>query len=182
MSAIDNKWLKVLPSVVLTPTIEPVIIALEPFFEKANHVAYVTSGFRDGVNQLGVIRKYLVAKGLDTKYPEAMTCKVSDFSGFNYVWQMAWSNLLAVGVIINPPLSARCLMHTTFDKRDRFKALINQTPHARGTAFDIGGSENGISDEAVIIQKALQAKVPGLLDFLAEHENNAVHCDCAKIG
>lgn len=172
-----NKFLIIQARVILTPIIDPVIIALEPFFAAANHVAFVTSGLRNADSQLEVIRQYLVRKGLKEKYPEAMSCTVSETEK----WQMAWSNLLHIGVIINPPVAAKCLMHTTFDKRDRFGAIINQTPHARGTCFDIGGNENEISDEAAIVQKAIEAKVPGLVHFLSEHDNNAVHCDCKAI-
>ena len=173
-----SKFLIIQAKVILTPVIEPVIAALEPFFAQANHVAFVTSGLRDVHSQLEVIRQYLKKKGLDGKYPEAMTCDVKEFDGINYKWQMGWSALLNSGTIINPPLAAKCLMHTTFDARDRFGASIGQTPHATGCAFDIGGSENGISDEVAIVQRAIESKVPGLVHFLAEHDNNAVHCDC----
>jgi hypothetical protein len=174
----DNKFLLVQAKVIMTPTIEPVIIALDKYFAAANHVAWVTSGLRDAEVQMQVIRQYLIKKGLSGKYPEAMTCKVSEFDGVKYAWQMGWSALLNAGVIINPPLAAKCLMHTTYDSRDRFGSVINQTPHATGRAFDIGGSENGISDEVTIIQKAMADHLPGLIHFLAEHDNNAVHCDC----
>lgn len=174
---INNKFLIVQASVVLTPSIEPVIIALDPYFEAANLKAVVTSGLRDAAGQLAVIRQYLVKRGLSEKYPAAMTCKVEDTNA----WQLAWSNLLHVGVIINPPVDAKCLMDTTFDKRNRKGQLIHQTPHASGTAFNIGGGGNGIADELAVVQKAFNEKIPGLVSFLAERENNALHCNCKKI-
>ncbi len=178
MSALNNKWLIVLPNVKLTPTIEPVIIALDKYFEAAKLKANVTSGLRDANDQLRVIRGYLTKKGLDKKYPLAMTCKVTDETTPGiYDWQMAWSNLLNIGVIINPPIAAKCLM----DYKNKKGQIINQTPHARGTAFNIGGGGNGISDEIAVINKALADKIPGLISVLAERENNAAHCDCKKI-
>lgn len=178
MSYKNNKFLIVQASVIMTPIIEPVIIALDPYFEKANLKALVTSGLRDANDQLRVIRGYLTKKGLAEKYPEAMTCDVKDMQGLNYKWQMGWSALLNAGVIINPPLAAKCLMHTTFDKRDRYGISIGQTPHAKGTAFNIGGGGDGVANEAAVIQQALNDKLKGLVSFLVERENNAVHCNC----
>ncbi len=181
MSSANNQWLIVKPGVVLTPVIEPVIIALDKFFEQAKLKAYVTSGFRDAENQLEVIRGYLVKKGIAKQYPQAMAGRVDDFEFGEYSWQMAWSHLLNLGVIINPPVAAKCLMHTTFDKVDRFGKVINQTPHAKGTAFNIGGGGNGVADEEAVLKIALATKIPGLGSFLVERENNAIHCNCIKI-
>ena len=110
-----------------------------------------------------------------------MAGRVDDFEFGEYSWQMAWSHLLNLGVIINPPVAAKCLMHTTFDKIDRFNKVINQTPHAKGTAFNVGGGGNGVTDEAAVIQKALNNKVPGLVGYLIERENNALHVSTKKI-
>lgn len=179
MNVADNIWLKVKPGVVLTPIIIPVIIGCDKYFEGLP--SWVTSGLRDAINQLTVIRQYLTKKGLDKVYPEAMICKVTDMIGNEYVWQRAWSNLLNAGVIINPPLRAKCLMETKFDSKNRLGIYINQTPHAAGTAFNIGGGGNGVTDEAERMSRAQKAKVPGLKDFLVERENNAVHVNCSKI-
>lgn len=181
MTSKDNKWLIVNSKVKLTPVIEPVIIALDKYFEAANFKAAVTSGLRDANDQLEVIRGYLTKKGIAKQYPQAMAGRVDDYEFGEYSWQMAWSHLLHLGIIINPPLKAKCLMHTTFDKVDRFGKVINQTPHAKGTAFNIGGGGNGVTDEAAILQKALADKIPGLASFLVERENNAVHCNCVTI-
>lgn len=177
-----GKFLTINPGVILTPIIEPVIYLLDPYFEKANLKAVVTSGLRDAYKQLEVIRQYLKMKGLDTKYPDAMVCKPQEEVAGVYKWQMAWSNLLNVGVIINPPLAATCLMDSLRPNgTNRKGTLINQTPHARGTAFNIGAGANGVADETIVLQKALNDKLPGLAGFLAERENNALHCDCYKV-
>ena len=184
MKATDNKFLIVKQGVVLTPIIEPVIISLDPFFEKAGLKAYVTSGLRDGEDQLRVVRKYLVVKGLNKVYPAAMTCKITDMIRGEYVWQRAWSNLLNIGVIINPPLRAKCLMDYTSNGVNKKGQFINQTPHATGNCFDIGGAGGAdatIKDELEVMQIAIKTGVPGLINILPEHNNNAIHCDCRKL-
>jgi len=98
-----------------------------------------------------------------------------------YVWQMAWSNLLNVGVIINPPYPAKVLMDYIRNGVNRKGATINQTPHASGIAFNIGGGANGITDEAIPVKDAADSKMPGLLNYLLERENNAIHCNCYAI-
>jgi hypothetical protein len=179
-SAKNNKWLIVQDSVILTPVIEPVIVALDEYFERHKLKAFVTSGLRDHNAQLRVVRNYLVRKGLDKVYPLAMTCKAEDKNpDGTYVWQMAWSNLLNVGVIINPPLRAQCLMNYIRNGVNKKGQFINQTPHAAGKAFNVGGGSNGIMDELAVLNEALkEKKIPGLKSFLAERENNALHVDC----
>ena len=180
MSAKNNKWLIVNEGVALTASIEPVIVALDKYFEKHNLKAFVTSGLRDPKDQLNVIRQYLRRKGLDVKYPDAMACAVEDKNADgSYVWQMAWSNLLSVGLIINPPLRAICLMDYIRNGKNRKGQWINQTPHASGKSFDIGGGANKIFDEAVVLDEALgEGQIPGLKGILKEGENNAIHIDC----
>jgi len=177
----DNKWLTVSSNVKLTPSITPVIIGLDKYFEEAKLKAVVTSGLRDAVDQLRVIRQYLTLKGLDKKYPHAMACQVDDFANEEYAWQMAWSNLLNIGVIINPPLKARCLMDYKNKNGVNLKGYeFKQTPHASGTALDIGGGANGIADEVKVIEKAAQDKKLGIISFLPERENNAIHINVKK--
>lgn len=182
VSAKNNSWLRLTPNVVLTPIIEPVIISLDAYFKKAGVASMVTSGLRDANDQLRILRTYIRKSNLEKQFPELATCSVTDMVGVHYVWQMAWSTLLSKGIIISPPLAAKCLLHTTFDKRDRFGQLIPQTPHARGTAFDIGGGPDGIAIESKIVMDAWKVgKIPGLVNVLLEHNNNAIHCDCIKV-
>lgn len=180
-SAKNNIWLRPTTTVILTPIIEPVILSLEEHFKKAGVAAMVTSGLRDAYSQLRVISTYLTKNNLEKKYPEVFTCTPTDMNGNDYVWQMGWSALLNIGIIISPPLGAKCLMHTTFDKRDRFGSFIPQTPHAKGVAFDIGGGKTGIEPATKIMMEAWKNKLPGLVRVLPEHGNNAVHCECVKI-
>jgi len=179
----DNKFLRVLDSVVLTPVITPVIIALDKYFEAAKLQALVTSGLRNPEDQLRIIRDYLVSKGLNKKYPEAMSGLVSAQTIYQgrtvYAWQPGWSALLNAGIIINPPRQAEVLMDYVRAGVPIAKGrIINGSPHFSGKAFDIGGGINGIADEQAVIAKALADKLPGLLDTLPERENNCSHCDC----
>jgi hypothetical protein len=181
MDVTNNKWLRVNPKVKLTPSITPVIVGLDKYFEEAKLKAVVTSGLRDANDQLRVIRQYLTIKGLDKKYPHAMIGNVDDFANDEYIWQMAWSHLLFVGVIINPPLKAKCLLDYKNKSGVNLKGYtFNQTLHASGTAFNIGGGGNGIADELAVLEKASKDKTLGIVSFLAERENNALHINCKK--
>lgn len=191
MKASENKFLKVAEGVVLTATIEPVIVALDKYFEAANHVAYVSSGLRNPTSQLNAIRKYLRVNGLDQKYPIAMACMVEEritWGGRDlYAWQPAWSKLLNIGVIINPPMKAEVLFdyyHPKDPKTNRKGKMINGSPHFVGKAFDIGGKmgeDVTIKDELPIIERAFKDRVPGMVGYLPEHGNNCIHVDCVKV-
>lgn len=177
-----SKFLVVPASVVLTPVIAPVIEALDKYFEEANLKAVVTSGLRNSQDQLRIIRQYLVSKGLSEKYPEAMSCELQDKGpDGHFKWQMAWSNLLNIGVIINPPVQARVLMDYVKAGRNLKGSNIPASSHFRGTAFDIGGSHNSIQDEAAVVARAHADGIPGLVSYLPERENNAIHCNCKPI-
>lgn len=190
-TAFENRFLKVNKSVILTTTIEPVIIALESYFEAEGKVANVTSGLRDPASQLSIIRGYLAKKGMDKKYPEAITCGLNDKKQFGtkivYAWQMGWSALLNVGIIINPPIDAECLMdYIGSDGKNRKGTIIKASSHFLGTEFDIGGGTDGIDGSSVsemkIVQKALaDKKIKGLVSIVLERNNNCVHCSCVKV-
>jgi hypothetical protein len=178
---VKNEFLVVKPDVVMTAVIAPVIARAEAYFKKRNLKAFVTSGFRSSERQLKVIRGFLQTKGLSAKYPEAMTCKLEDKNEKGeYLWQMAWSNLLNIGVIINPPLRARCLMDYYKNGRNLKGAMFPPTAHANGTCFDVGGNGNGVEDEAAALQEAIDDKIPGLVSIVIERENNCVHCNCTS--
>jgi hypothetical protein len=188
-SAFENRFLKVNKTVILTRAIEPVIMALDAYFEKAGKTAYVTSGLRDSSTQLSIIRGYLAKTGMDKFYPDAMSCQLNDKKQFGtdiiYVWQLAWSALLSKGIIINPPLPAKCLMDYVRDGKNKKGQVISSSPHFNGTAFDIGGGTDGIdgnvTSELKIITQALKDNLPGLKGFLPERNNNCVHCDCVAV-
>lgn len=186
MTAKENKFLKVAPGVILTPIIEPVIISLDKYFEASKKIAWVTSGLRDAEKQLEIIRSYVERRNLRKDYEDTFGCQVHDTITWGgkkvYAWQPGWSALLNEGVIVNPPLKAQCLFDYIRNGKNKKGEFINQSPHFNGTAFDIGGgSLEGINDELVIVKKALNDKLPGLKSILAEHANNAIHCDCLLV-
>lgn len=189
MTAKDNKFLKLRDGVILTPATEPVIIALDKYFEKANTVAWVTSVKRTADDQLRIIRGELVKRKMDTKYPDAISKGVNDKVTVDgkqyYAWQWGWSALLNVGFIVNPPIASICLMDYISGGVNKKGQLINTSPHIAGLAFNVGGGADGISgnvtNELAIIQKALDDKLKGLKSILAERNNNAVHCNCYPV-
>jgi hypothetical protein len=183
------RYLTINPAVIITPVITPVIESLEPYFAEAKLQAKVTSGLRDAYAQLRVVKNYVTAKHLDKKYPDIFSAKPTDLIndptyGLVYIWQPAWSELLNIGIIINPPLAAKCLMDYIRDGKNKKGQLINQTPHSTGMCFDVGGAGgefSTIKDELVVMQKAMNDKLPGLINILPEHGNNCIHCDCRPI-
>ena len=177
-----NKNIIVRPGVLLTEAIDPVIAALDPFFEGRH--AYVTSGLRSKENQLELIRQYAKLKGVAKEFPAVLTATLDAKTFFEghavFAWQPAWSRLLERGVIINPPIAASPLFDYMRGGVNKKGVIIMPSPHMRGTAFDIGGGSDGVEDERVILALAI-GHVPGLSRVLVERENNAIHIDCVKL-
>ena len=174
-NAVNNQWLIVKEQVELTQIIEDAIVTLDSYFAAAQLRSYVTSGYRSPAKQLGVIQQYLLQERLDQQYPDAMTCQVDDMSEDGiYLWQLGWSALLNIGFIINPPYRAKCLLNYINNRGINMKgAYIGQTPHASGTAFDIGGGQNRIHDELAVVMRAKRDM--NFRQVRAEHSNNCVH-------
>jgi hypothetical protein len=169
MKSKKNKNLKVANTVVLNEKLDDFLAEVDSYW---TFPETVTSGVRVPDDQMRIIRQYLIAKGLDSKYPEAMTCNIRDkyVQNGHYVWQMAWSSLLNKGVIINPPYPAEVLMDYYRNGMNKKGQVIGQSPHTRGTAFDISGL-----DSLPIIKKLLMdGKIKG---YLVERENNCIHVD-----
>lgn len=187
MNAEDNKFLRVKnKSVLLNEIIEPVIVYLDKYFEAANLKATVTSGERTSECQLDIIRQYAIRYKVDEEYPDILDCSVlgkTIVDGVKYfAWQHAWSRLLNLGVIINPPLPAKCLFDYWRGSVNKKGTIIGYSPHYWGKAFDIGGGlDHDISNEIEVVQKALNDKVQGLKGYLAERKNNCVHVDCYPV-
>lgn len=185
MKSTDNKWLVVNKNVILTEHIDPVIFQLDAHFKAANLVAHVTSGLRDAESQLRIIRNALNQRGLSQYYQTAF----DDISGMTmyegeevYNWQIAWSKLLSVGFIVNPPYPAKVLMdyYRPGSNVNKKGQIIGASPHITGTAFDIGGGIGGIVEEFKVILSAM-GHVKGLKGYLTERNNNCLHIDCQPI-
>jgi hypothetical protein len=170
MKAYSNKNLIVPRSIVLNDALDKVLSDIDHYWDGRSEK--VTSGIRTSDDQIRIIRTYLKAKGLDKKYLDAMNCNVRDkYSDSNqFVWQMGWSALLNVGVIINPPYTAEVLMDYHRNGVNKKGQIISPSPHTRGTAFDISGL-----DSLDIVKKLLaDGKIKG---YLVERENSCIHID-----
>lgn len=168
MKAYSNRFLTVRPSVVLNERLDKVIYDIDCDFR--GHPEVVTSGVRTPEDQLRIIRNYLRELGLESKYPEAMTGEINEREGEHFTWQMGWSALLNAGVIINPPLPAIVLMDYLRGGVNKKGNLIGQSPHTRGTAFDLSGT-----DSLMIVQRL---KLAGYIrGYLLERQNNCLHID-----
>src|SRR5689334_1965827 len=173
MNARANKFLRVLPTVVLTPVIEPVIVKLEKFFEQANHIAFVTSGKRSEHHQLRIIRDYALQYGVHKLYPNGMTCNLDDKYEFNgeqvYVWQPLLCTLHTKGLIINPPISCKALFDYPYFGRNLKGLMLPVSNHIPGNAFDIDGGSNGVADETKILEQAMKSgEVPEIVTIVPE--------------
>ena len=186
MDVRQNKFLRVLPTVILTPVIEPVIVQLEEAFEKANHIAFVTSGKRTESHQLRIIRDYALQYGIHKEFPDGMTCDVNDKYTFEgkqvYVWQPMLCRLHTKGLIINPPISCVALFDYPYFGRNLKGLMLPVSNHIPGNAFDIDGGSNGIKDETEILEKAIkEGRVKGIINIVPERNNNCLHSNCKLV-
>jgi hypothetical protein len=167
------------PGVETTETIRRVLEAIEPF--AGDVVLEVSSGVRDPAHQLVIIAKYAMIK--NAAFAEFRADNVYEKYDINgrslYRWQQTWSRLLALGVMINPPLAARCLEDYQHPAKGTVPAgtLIPGSPHYSGKAFDISG-RRGVIAVVEVLEQAKQAGA-GIRDILVERENNSIHVDCA---
>ncbi len=183
MSIIKRPWVK------SSPTIEVVLDGLEPFAAEAGVKMVITSGLRDPLDQLRVISGYadehgVMMPGFD---PNDVHKRVTlpDLGKEVYAWQMTWSRLLHVGIIINPPLAAECLEdYIRPDGSNAKGQVIPGTPHGSGKCFDeqADGDLRDQVDEVVkkveVLKAAKAAGVP-IKGWKIERKNNAIHVDCA---
>ena len=181
--SLDNKFLTVRKGVVLTENIDPVIAALDIYFQNANLKAVVTSGFRSPEDQLRIIRSAVINHRLADEFPgvfDDIGKKVQYGGEEIYSRQLGWSKLLNPNFIVNPPYDAKVLFDYVRpgSKENKKGKMIYQSPHTRGTAFDIGGGPDGLDNELAVIKAA---NVKGLKGYLLERNNNCLHVDCRFI-
>lgn len=207
--SLHNQFLIVRSNVALTNIIDPVITELDGWFEKFGVTAFVTSGLRDAQRQIGVIQKLAREHGVEKEFPEIRGATLDGQTMFAGrlvpVWAPAWSRLLNLGVIVNPPKPAATLFD--YYRRDTSRLsdgqangelklykpagyTIGTSPHFNGTAFDIGlsretgrnGQNKKIAEELEPLRAAFESgTVTGLKGYLVEHDNNCIHCDCLSV-
>lgn len=169
-SAYNNKNLIVPKDIVLNEYLNAALVRMDSYWPPNSEK--VTSGVRTPEDSLRIIRTYLKHEDLARVYPKAMTCPVDGAytdSG-EWLWQMAWSHLLNKGVIINPPLAAKCLMDYYRNGKNRKGQIIGQSPHVKGTAIDLSGI-----DSEVIVKRLVEDKI--IRGYLVERKNNCIHLD-----
>ena len=168
------KYLQIKEGVVLTSSINKTIGLLEPYFTKAEYPAIVTSGYRSPEHQLEIIKEYSIEYGLSKKFPEILTCRVEDKADSLYAWQKAWSGLLNIGIIINPPISAKCLFDYIKNGHNKKGWLFPASPHTKGTDFDISGGKD-INKIESIIKEAYISHKANIKYYVVELKNNCLH-------
>ena len=196
MQASENKFLIVLPGVVLIPLIEEVICLLDPYFEKYGITAAVTSGVRTMLGQLFLIRQKGAALGLQDQYPEGFACAPTDMITIEggehvYAWQPLWNAVNANHQAINPPLPCKIIF--TFTRGDGVVrpagTVIPISEHAMGgipgskvAAFDIAGGID-VKAKRIVVEDAIASRqIPALTGYRYEPlPQNAIHCDVKLI-
>lgn len=178
------EWIKVKDGVVLNPKLKEAIEFIDPYFALTEGV-YVTSGVRTEADQLRIIHEKVVKHGIDKLYPEyqlahgsVASLKVRIDKGPElYYWQRAWSKLLNINEIVNPPLQAEVLFDyyrpgSTVNSKGRVVGLSN---HQKGHSFDLSGPD--LKDIAMRVDKAGGASLSPIKGYLVESQNNCCHCD-----
>jgi len=176
MSYLNNMFLKVLPDVVLDPTIQGVIEALEPWFSAEGLPCVVTSGVRTAEKQLSIIVQKAIQHGIDQEFPQIKTATVEDVNS----WINSWGKLLTVGEMINPPVPAHAPYSYNKPNGDVRPAgtFIDISDHMKGGAFDIGLGGHTLVQITSVLDKAKTDPTVLIKDYLAEPVNLAIHIDC----
>jgi len=174
----DESALKALtfaPGVVRTDATDEVIWRYDDLFHAAGHRAVVTSVKRSVLGQLQTIERYAVAKQIIQPSECLDLSMPMDWRGQKVLrWQVVWSTLLHLGVIISPPVPAAVLMDYWRDGINKKGVTITPSAHLAGRAFDIGGGKNGAEDEFAVCQAAAK-EISQVSQVLLERENNCVH-------
>lgn len=187
LMGVTPRNLMIAPNVKTTASIERTIALLDPYFVDLTSV--VTSGLRTPEDQLGIIIEKAERHGISKLFsefvehkgkPYAFKCNVE--GEHLYWWQQAWSKLLEIQEIVNPPTKAECLFNyfrpgSKVNKKGR---VIDISNHMRGLSFDIGGGTD-LDERYRLVHQAAQDGKCFIRDYLKEVVNNAVHLDLVPI-
>ena len=165
---------------------------MDKFFE--GEPSEITSGLRTEHSQLAIIMQKLARHGKDHEFVEFVngveshwpidkTVHLSDIGRDLFWWQRAWSRLLNIGEIINPPIPAEVIFDYTNDGRNKKGEIIQLSNHQHGLALDVGGGSD-LKAKAKCVLAAVNSgecfiKPNG---YRIERVNNAVHVDTIQIG
>lgn len=185
MRSADNKFLTLREGVQLTTLTDGVIYSLDPHFELFNVKAVVTSCYRSRKDQLELIRKKAIGQQMNLQYPDIDTVDmetVVHVGAFDQPWWLIlWSNLLADGVMVNPPEPAKAEFDYIHADGRHIPAghEVGISTHQLGRAFDVAGAELHLIER--VIQHAKTVGIPQLKGYLLEPINGCVHVDCEAI-
>lgn len=187
MKASENKFLKVEPHVVLAPTIEDTICLLDPWFERHELLAWVTSAIRTYDHQLQIIRERAIACGLGAEHPDLAHADLNAPIMFDgklvTMWQLVWSECLTRGQMVNPPTPTPCLFPYTKPDGGKRAAgnVVPTSAHQQGKAFDIGGGQSLDSVVLVVSEAFTSHTIQNIKGYLKEPVNNCCHVDVRTI-
>jgi hypothetical protein len=176
-SIAECRHLTVGSQVVLNDLLTKTICTLDDEFEIVSVLAMVTSGIRTAQKQLSLIIDKAKLHGIDKTYPEILVATVDNVDS----WRNAWSKLLTVGEMINPPKPAECLFDYMRNGEKRSAGnLIDISNHMKAHSFDIARADLDII--AGIIHTSIELKrCPTIKGYLKESVNNAIHVDLQDI-
>ena len=186
----ELKYLTIRPGVHLTPSIQRTIECMDKFFD--GEPTEVTDGYRTTHDQLTLIMKKLSIHGKDHEFVEFVngvenhwpidkTVHLTEIDRDLYWWQRAWSRLLNIGQIINPPMPAEVIFEYVNDGRNKKGEIIRISNHQHGLAVDFGGGKD-LMAKAKCVLAALRSRECFIHNYRVERGNNCVHADCDQIG
>lgn len=174
---LNLKNLKLSSGVTRTDETDPIIQALDPYFEGCS--SYITSILRTPEHQLEIIEDFAKDKGLLLKEEKLnFTDKVFYLGREVLKWQLIWSQVYSKGIIVNPPQDAEIICDCFVHGENIKGVVINASEHFKGTAFDIGGRmQDGTKNPELKYSLVVKAKNDGvkIRKLVLEHQNDAVH-------
>lgn len=162
--SINNKFLTVRKTVILTERIDSVIFALDNYFR--NFPVEVSSGQRTPEKQLFIIMDYAKKIGVELTFSDDDLDTKDDNN--NYLWQWAWSKVLDAGYLVNPPREAKCL--GVYKYGQYIQPSSHLTPCR---AFDID-PKSSIDTVVSCLKDSIVHDVP-VRSYTIERSNNCVH-------
>lgn len=186
----ELKYLKIRDGCHLTPSIQRSIELADKFFE--GEPSEVTSGLRTEHSQLSIIMQKLArhekdhefvefVNGVENHWPIDKTIHLSDISRDLFWWQRAWSRLLNIGEIINPPIPAEVMFDYVNDGRNKKGEILQISNHQHGLSWDVGGGKD-LKAKAKCVLAAVNSGECFIKGYRIERINNAVHVDTLQIG
>lgn len=182
----DLNNIEILPNVVTTQAILRTATAIDPYMKGLE--AKITSGKRTIEDQMRIIVQKVLRHGIDKVYhewQENIGKPINEIVQVGnerlFFWQRAWSKLLNISDIVNPPIPAEVLFDyfrpgSSVNGKGR---IIGLSPHMEGNAFDLAG--NDLTKLRQKIEFCKENSQSFIKDFLIEDVNNCAHIDCIPI-